>query len=93
MEWLEFDRLLAKLWESHLVRLEVRYGVPGWVDTEGVRSSMEKMLLETAGKGIADPVESDIRRIRDLYRRRVKNGTVVLVHSLIKVLATMHTQH
>ena len=65
-EWLEFDRLLAKLWEPHLVRLEVRYVVPGWVDTEGTRSSMEKILPEAAVKGTADPVESGIRQIRDL---------------------------
>jgi hypothetical protein len=53
-EWLELDRLLVKLWESHSIRLRVScYASPG-KEGEVTRSRIYILLPEVTSRGIAD---------------------------------------
>ena len=36
-EWLELDKLLAQLQESHSIRPEIQYDIPSWVDRKQAR--------------------------------------------------------
>ena len=54
--WLELDGLLAQLWESHSICLEVLYDEFDSVDENGARSWMECLLPEVMGKGKAELV-------------------------------------
>lgn len=53
-EWLELDRVLVKLWESHLIRPLLSYKVPSWVDTKDARGSMDRLLPEATRRKIVD---------------------------------------
>jgi len=55
-QWLELDRLLARLWESHSIRPRIKYNVcPG--QEKAVIDSVARCLLpETTGRGIIDLV-------------------------------------
>ena len=65
-EWLEFDRLLVQLWESHSICPRVLYTVPPRVDGERARSIMENLLPETTTRAIVDLVGAGSWRIRKL---------------------------
>ena len=53
LAWLELDRLLAQLHESHSIRLKVLYDV----DESRERRRMKVLLPEVMTRGIADLVE------------------------------------
>jgi len=55
--WLELDRLLAKLWESHSIRPQILYHTPpSW---EGAMIDLVGWLLpETTGRGIVNLVNA-----------------------------------
>lgn len=53
-EWLELDRLVVRLWESHPFLLRVRYNVPSHVDGQCARRCMNSLLPEVTARGIAD---------------------------------------
>ena len=55
--WLELDRLLTYLWESHSSRLKVLYNVPSWVDGKFARRCMETLFPEVTTRGIVDFVD------------------------------------
>lgn len=54
--WLELDRLLIQLWESHSIRPKLLYYAPSGKDEEGPRSCVESLLPEIMGRGLADLV-------------------------------------
>jgi hypothetical protein len=49
--WLELDDLLAQLWESHSICLEVLYDGSDLADENRVRGWMRYLLPEVVGKG------------------------------------------
>lgn len=53
-QWLELDRLLAKLQESQSVRPKVLYTVPPPMGTEDARSYMECLFPEMTKRGVVD---------------------------------------
>ena len=53
-EWLELDRLLTQLWESHSSRLKILYIAPSWVDGQHARSCIESLFPEVTTRGIVD---------------------------------------
>ena len=59
MMWLELDRLLTQLWESHSIRLKVAYYSPTWLDGERARSCMGNLVPELMMRGAVDLVEKE----------------------------------
>lgn len=56
-QWLELDRLLAQLWESHSIRPEILYrAVPPWDRT--MTDLVGWLLPETTGGGIINLVNT-----------------------------------
>ena len=56
-EWLELDRLLTHLWESHSYQSKVLYDVPIWVNGQSARSCIESLFPEVTTRGIVDFVD------------------------------------
>lgn len=56
-EWLELDRLLAQLRESHSIRLRVMYEAPSSMDRELARGYMKCLLPEVITRGTVEMVE------------------------------------
>lgn len=56
LRWLELDRLLFRLWESHSVHLEVRYEIPPSMDEKRARGFMEEFFPELTSRGLVDLV-------------------------------------
>ena len=56
-EWLELDNFLARLLESHSIRLEVLYDVPPWMDRTRASSFMEGLCPVLATRGMVQPTE------------------------------------
>ena len=55
--WLELDRILARLRESHSTQLKISYGViSSWDDVQTARSCMEALLPEVT-RGMVELVE------------------------------------
>ena len=55
-EWLELDRTLTKLHETHSIHTKVLYNVPFWSDKQRARSCMESLLPEATAGGMVDLV-------------------------------------
>ena len=55
--WLELDAVLARLWESHSIRLELVYVVPRWSDRRRAGRLVRSLLPEVMTSGIIDLVE------------------------------------
>jgi len=55
-QWMELDRLLAQLWESHSIHLTVLYYGKWGKNGEGPGSCVHSLFPETTGRGIADLV-------------------------------------
>ena len=53
-EWFELDRCLVLLWESHSIRLRIRYGLPARMNA--ARGWMEILFPEATKGGIVDLV-------------------------------------
>ena len=49
--WLELDRLLVQLWESHSVRSEVQYYVPLSVGEENTTDCVKNLFPEATARG------------------------------------------
>ena len=59
-EWLDFDRLLVRLCESHPIRLRVLYGGSTSTASNSVaRSCMESLFPEATARGIIDLINYD----------------------------------
>ena len=59
-EWLDFDRLLVQLCESHPIRLRVLYGGSMSTSLKSMtRSCMESLFPEAAARGVADLINYD----------------------------------
>ena len=52
-EWLELDRLLTQLSESHSICLEILYDMPSSLGGEIASSLMESLLPELTRRGLA----------------------------------------
>ena len=60
-EWLEFDSLLAQLWESHGSRVDAQcHSIPPyhWIPMEKVRECADGLLPKATERGIVDITES-----------------------------------
>ena len=55
--WLELDRVLARLRESHSVCLEITYEVPSWMDGTRARGFMGSLFPELTVRGFVRPIE------------------------------------
>jgi hypothetical protein len=55
--WLELDSLLARLGESHSIRLEARYHVPDWLGEKEAKICVGSLLPETTTRGLIDLIE------------------------------------
>lgn len=56
-QWLELDRLLVQLWESHAIRLRVLYdGSTSTVAQQKMRGCIECFFPETVARGIVDMI-------------------------------------
>lgn len=53
-EWLEVDRLLVQLSESHWIRPKVLFNVPSYMEGAGARRCVESLLPELKARGIVD---------------------------------------
>ena len=51
-EWLELDKLLAQLQESHSIRLEIQYDIPSWVDRKQARGFTDNLSPELTMRGL-----------------------------------------
>ena len=75
----ERDIVLAQLWESHPIRLEVSYTIALWVDLTEARSWVESLLPEVSMRGIAG---LSGKNDRSIYRVARKSASV-RVHRLL----------
>ena len=55
--WLELDRLLAQLQESHMIKPEVTYHSQYYAGRERARNCMESLLPETTARGLIDLID------------------------------------
>ena len=55
--WMELDRILVQLWESHSVHLKVLYSVPRGMAAMKARGFMENLLPEVTRRGVVDLAE------------------------------------
>lgn len=58
-EWLELDRLLVLLWETHSIRLKILYLGSFRVDRPSARKCMDSLFPEVTTRGIADLEECE----------------------------------
>jgi hypothetical protein len=56
-EWLEFDHLLVQLWESHGIRIVVKYEVSQDMVWEQAGECMMNLLPEATMRDVVDFVE------------------------------------
>ena len=53
-EWLELDRVLARLWRAHSIHVKVLYNAPASMDGKISRGCVESLLPELMRKGVVD---------------------------------------
>jgi hypothetical protein len=60
-QWLELDRLLVQLWESHSIRLKISCRASSGKEGEVAVSRMHSLFPEVTNRGIADFVRHEWR--------------------------------